>query len=132
MPKRAAPSTPVRANTVHGLVEFRERPVPKLCHNPMDLRRLDLLFERAQVLSVVYIRHFRVESMEHLEPRNILRNQQVAARQVMQGDLGSTSPKARLLAIARTARRKITSPVDSSGDSFSLDESCLPEKLRSR
>jgi hypothetical protein len=43
--------------------------------------------------------------------------------QLMQADLGSTSPKARLLAIA-TARRKITSPVNSSGDSFSLDGPC--------
>jgi hypothetical protein len=90
----------------------------------MDLKRLELLFERQQVPKVVYNRHLRVESNGAFGAESILRDQQVAAWQLMQADLGSTSPKARLLAIARSARRKITSPVNSSGDSFSLDEPC--------
>jgi hypothetical protein len=39
-------------------------------------------------------RHFRIELMERLGPEHIFCNQQVASRQVMQADLGSTSPKA--------------------------------------
>jgi hypothetical protein len=55
-----------------------QRPVPKLCQNPIYLKCLELLFEREQVPQVVDIRHFRMELMESLEPANILRNQQVA------------------------------------------------------
>jgi hypothetical protein len=51
--------------------------VPKLCQNPICLRHRELLFEREQVPQVVEIRHFRMESMESLEPANILRSQQV-------------------------------------------------------
>jgi hypothetical protein len=36
-------------------------PVPKLCQNPIHLKRLELLFERKQLPQVVDIRHFRME-----------------------------------------------------------------------
>jgi hypothetical protein len=52
--------------------------VPKLCQNPIHLECRELLFEREQLPQVVDIRHIRIESMERLEPANILRNQQVA------------------------------------------------------
>jgi hypothetical protein len=48
--------------------------VPK----PICLGRRKLQFERKQLPQVVDIRHIRIESMERLEPANILRNQQVA------------------------------------------------------
>ena len=52
--------------------------VPKLCQNPITLCHLEFLFEREQLPQVVDIRHIRIESMERLEPANILRNEQVA------------------------------------------------------
>jgi hypothetical protein len=52
--------------------------LPKLCQNPIHLECRELLFEREQLPQVVDIRHIRIESMERLEPANILRNQQVA------------------------------------------------------
>jgi hypothetical protein len=64
------------AKTVRQLVEIP--PVRKLCQNPICLGRRKLPFEGKQLPQVVDIGHTSIESMERLEPANILRNQQVA------------------------------------------------------
>ena len=92
---KTTPLSPIRMRAArpqpHGLESQLGLAVPELCQNPICLACRELQFEREQLPQVVDIRHFRMESMEGLEPAHILRNQQVAGSTPAGGSIKSIS-----------------------------------------
>jgi hypothetical protein len=52
-----------------------QSPVSELCPNPIYPAQLEMPFERKQLPQIVENRHNRMDTMEHLEPLPVLRNQ---------------------------------------------------------
>ena len=104
---KTTPLSPVRMRAArpqpHGLESQLGLAVPELCQNPICLACRELQFEREQVPQVVDIRHFRMESMEGLEPGHILRNQQVSGSSPEGGSIPSITYLLSLPVVSSTA-----------------------------